>query len=89
VRHAWDPAKDRSNWKKHGVAFGEAVKSFADPLAIIVDDDVHPERAILIGTAWKARVLLTVFIDRGDDEIRIISARLASRAERRLYEEGD
>jgi len=46
VRYVWDPKKARSNEQKHGVSFKEAVTSFADPLAIIADDLVHPERAI-------------------------------------------
>jgi uncharacterized protein len=89
VRYVWDPTKARSNQAKHGVAFDEAVTCFADPLALIVDDDLHPERAILIGMSRTARVVLTVFVDKRKDVIRIISARLASRAERRRYEEGE
>ena len=89
MRYVWDPKKERSNQQKHGVAFEEAVTSFADPLAIIADDIVHPERAILIGMSWKARILVTVFIEKSDDEIRLISARLATRPERRRYEEGE
>ena len=89
VRYIWDPKKARSNEKKHSISFEEAVTSFADPLAIIADDLVHPERAILIGMSWRARILLTVFIEEGEDEIRLISARLATRPERRRYEEGE
>ncbi len=89
VRYVWDPTKGRTNRKKHGVSFEEAVTSFADPLAIIVDDGEHPERAILIGMSFAERVLFTVFIDNRDDEIRLISARMATRAERRRYEEGE
>jgi uncharacterized DUF497 family protein len=89
VRYVWDPKKARSNEQKHGVSFEEAVTSFADPLAIIADDVLHPERAILIGMSWKTRVLVTVFIEKSDDEIRLISARLATRPERRRYEEGE
>jgi hypothetical protein len=50
---------------------------------------VHPERAILIGMSREARILVTVFIERTEDEVRLISARLATRPERRRYEEGD
>jgi uncharacterized DUF497 family protein len=45
VRFTWDPRKAASNVSKHGVAFKEAVTVFADPLAIIVEDAEHPERA--------------------------------------------
>jgi uncharacterized protein len=89
VRYVWDPTKGRTNRKKHGVSFEEAVTTFADPLAIIVDDDVHPERAVLIGMSFTERVVVTIFIEKHDDEIRLISARMATRAERRRYEEGD
>ncbi len=89
VRYVWDPKKARSNEQKHGVSFEEAVTSFADPLAIIADDTVHPERAILVGMSWKTRALVTVFIEKSNDEIRVISARLATRPERRRYEEGE
>jgi uncharacterized DUF497 family protein len=89
VRYVWNPTKARTNRTKHGVAFEEAVTSFADPFGLVVDDDEHPERAILIGTSWKERILFTVFIEKGDTETRLISARLATRAERRRYEEGE
>ncbi len=71
------------------VSFEEAVTSFADPLAIIVDDLVHHERTILIGMSWETRILVTVFLEKTEDEVRRISARLATRPERRRYEEGD
>jgi uncharacterized protein len=90
VRYVWDPKKARSNEQKHRIAFEEAVTSFADPLAIIVDDLVHAGRAVLIGMSSEARILVTVFIEKTeDDEIRLISARLATRPERRRYEEGE
>ena len=89
MRYVWDPKKARANQKKHGVPFDEAVTAFADPLGIIVDDDVHPERALLIGMSGNARILFTVFVERDETVTRIISARLASRSERRRYEEGE
>jgi uncharacterized DUF497 family protein len=42
-----------------------------------------------IRMSWKARILVTVFIEKTEDEIRLISARLATRPERRRYEEGE
>ena len=89
VRFTWDPSKARSNVRKHAVSFEEAVTCFADPHALIVDDLVHPERAILMGASSKERILLTVFIEKSEDETRVISARLATRPERRRYEEGE
>ncbi len=89
ARYVWDPKKAASNQKKHGVAFDEAVTAFADPLALIVEDDLHPERAILIGTSTRERILVTLFIETDDRVIRLVSARVATRPERRRYEEGD
>ena len=93
LRFAWDPNKAESNRKKHGVTFEEAATAFADPLAIIVEDRVHAERSLLIGRSVAERTLLTVFVDSeligsSLEEIRIISARLATKRERRRYEEG-
>jgi uncharacterized protein len=89
VRYVWDPNKAAANQKKHGILFEEAVTAFADPLGIIVDDGVHLDRAILIGTSERERTLVTVFVERDENVTRIISARLASRSERRRYEEGE
>jgi len=90
----WDPRKAASNLSKHGVAFEEAATVFADPLAIIVGDAQHGERALIIGSSLAARVLVTVFIevnhdDESKDEIRLVSARPATKHERRRYEEGE
>lgn len=89
MRYVWDLEKARTNQKKHGVHFEEAVTAFADPLGLIVDDDAHPERAVLIGLSGRDRILLTVFIEKGDTETRLISARLATRPEPRRYEEDE
>ena len=94
MRFTWDPIKAELNRKKHGVTFDEAATAFADPLAIVVEDDMHGERSLLIGQSVAERTLLTVFVDINasdddPDEIRIISARLATKHERRRYEEGE
>ena len=95
MRFAWDPEKAESNVSKHGVAFEEAVTVFADPLALIVDDAEHVGRSIITGQSTEARVLVTVFVEtlrNGDDDedvTRIISARRATKQERRRYEEGE
>jgi uncharacterized DUF497 family protein len=88
VRFAWDPRKAAANFRKHGVTFEEATTVFMDPLALIVDDMRHPERALIIGESALRRVLVTVFIEGGEEETRIVSARRATRQERRRYEEG-
>jgi uncharacterized protein len=89
VHFTWDPKKARSNLKKHGVSFEEAVTVFADPLALIVEDFLHEDRSLLIGQSARQRTLVTVFIERAENWIRIISARRATARERRRYEEGD
>jgi hypothetical protein len=49
VRFTWDPKKAEINARKHRVSFAEAATTFADPLALIVDDDLRRDRCILIG----------------------------------------
>ena len=71
-RFTWDPKKAASNLKKHGVSLVEAASVFADPLAAMLDDELDPERAILVGHAETGRVLLVVFIELSDETIRII-----------------
>jgi uncharacterized DUF497 family protein len=87
MKFAWDPRKAASNRKKHGVSFGEAATCFADPHALLLEEKLQPARAVLIGVSEKERLLFTVFVEIADDEIRIISARKATRHERRRYEE--
>ena len=91
LRFSWDPRKAASNLRKHGVSFEEAVTAFGDPLSITISDPLHSEpedRFVLLGLSANSRLLVVVHAERGDDEIRIISARLASRRERTQYEEG-
>jgi uncharacterized DUF497 family protein len=91
VRFEWDERKAAANLSKHGVSFDEASTVFADPLAAIFDDEEHSQhevREILIGHSVFQRLLLVSFTERGGDLIRIISARKATRRERKDYEEG-
>ena len=89
MRFTWDPRKAATNERKHGVSFDEAVSTFADALALIVDDALDPERSILIGLSKRGRTILTVYCELTVDLIRIISARRATSHERRRYEEGE
>lgn len=85
----WDTVKAAANVTAHGVEFEEAVTVFQDPLAKIHDDPDHSldeKREILIGHSREGRLLLVSFADRRS-RIRIISARTATRRERRDYEE--
>lgn len=86
----WDAAKARSNVRKHHVRFEEAATVFLDDLAVPYEDLDVPERLIVIGMSARLNLLLVVFAERGGGEIiRIISARRATRSERRAYEQGD
>ncbi|MEL6469657.1 MAG: BrnT family toxin [Cyanobacteria bacterium J06623_4] len=83
----YDPNKDASNLKKHGISFRAAESAFFDPLAILYEDlNVEGEvRFILIGRGANYNLLVVVFTSRGDDT-RIISARRATRSEIKDYE---
>ena len=86
---AWDEEKAASNQKKHKVTFEEAATVFADSLAAIFEDEGHAEeehREIIIGHSAENRLLLVCFTERAG-AIRIISARRATKRERRDYEE--
>ncbi len=87
----WDEDKATGNVRKHRVTFNEASTVFADPLAVIFDDEEHSAdetREIIIGHSVLKRLLLVSFTERGEDVVRIISARKATKRERRHYEEG-
>lgn len=88
VRFAWDSRKAASNRAKHGVSFADAATTFADPLALLLEDEAHADRGILIGQSDSARLLFTVYVEIHEDVIRIISARRTTSRERRRYEEG-
>jgi hypothetical protein len=84
----WDPRKARSNIAKHGVTFEEASTVFADSLSLTIPDPEHSrseQRYVTMGRAFTGKLLVVVHTDRGDN-IRLISARRASRRERRSYE---
>jgi uncharacterized protein len=85
----WDADKDKRNKNKRGVSFEEASTVFADPLSRTIADPVHSDeedRFITLGESHRGRLLVVVFTDRGN-KIRIISARVATRRERKDYEE--
>jgi uncharacterized DUF497 family protein len=83
----WDAAKAQENLVKHGVTFEEASTVFDDPRAIDAPDLVHADRFVIIGLSHRSRVLFVVSAERGD-RVRLISARKASPAQRKKYEEG-
>lgn len=91
MQFEWNPDKANLNLKKHGVSFNEASTVFNDPLSITFPDLDHSfgeERYVIIGVSSASRILIVSHTDRSD-RIRIISAREATRNERRFYEDGE
>jgi uncharacterized DUF497 family protein len=89
VRFAWDPKKAAKNLKKHGVDFREAATVFDDTLSTTFPDPDHSvgeARFLTIGMSKLLRILVVAHTESGDT-MRIISARPATRRERRFYEE--
>ena len=85
----WDPRKAASNARKHGVSFEEAATAFGDPLSITISDPDHSEeeqRFVLLGLSHRERLLVVAHVE-WEETVRIISARIATRRERRTYEE--
>ena len=85
----WDPKKAEANRARHGIDFEEALTVFRDPLARIFDDEEHSEderREMVVGHSVKQRLIVACFTVQGE-RIRLISARKATRWERKDYEE--
>lgn len=91
LEFGWDPDKAAANPGKHqGVTFDEAETAFSDPLGGVIDDPDHSVvgvRLVLLARSSRGRLLAVMFTERGPDRIRLISARPATRPERRSYEE--
>ena len=88
MTYQWDNDKATANLRKHGIDFADAVSVFSDDLAITIPDErFDEERFITVGMDAFSRVLVVVYTWRGN-EIRLISARKATRPERKQYEEG-
>lgn len=84
----WDLKKATLNLKKHGVSFEEASSVLFARNTIELEDPRHGEqRFIIIGFSIRTRLLTVVYAYRNEDEIRIISARKATKNEARNYEE--
>jgi uncharacterized DUF497 family protein len=85
----WDPEKAVGNLRKHGVSFEEATTVFGDPMAMNMPDPDHSlteERFVLLGLSHRLRLLVVAYAERGT-RTGLISAREATRKERRQYEE--
>ena len=89
LKFEWDRKKAAANARKHGVTFAEAVTCFDDPRACYLRNEAssYEDRLILIALSSKQRLLFVVHAEVGRDAIRIVSARKASPAQRRIYDE--
>jgi len=92
LQFEWDPAKDVANRRDHGLSFEEATTVFADELGRFKGDPDHSEdedRFLLLGLSASLRVVVVSYSYRhGDEVVRIISARKATRKERIQYSRG-
>ena len=90
MRFEWDPRKAAANLRKHGISFEEATTALRDDLALTGRDPDHSTgeaRYITFGVSSRGRLLVVSHTERGG-LVRIISARTATKSERKIYEEG-
>lgn len=88
MKFEWNHQKAKSNVRKHRVSFTEAITVFDDPFLIVISDPDHSdeeERLFLIGESNRLRLLVVIYTEKGN-RIRLISARRATKAERKTYE---
>ena len=85
--YQWDPEKADLNYKKHEVDFADAVGVFEDEWALTIKQEIvkNEQRFASIGTDFLVRIVVVVYTYRGDD-IRLISAKPATKSERNVYE---
>lgn len=91
MRFYWDEEKAAANLAKHGVSFNEAATVFGDSLSWAYSDPDHSEfeqRWVTIGLSEDHRILVVSHTEEHEESVRILSARQATRKERRFYEEG-
>jgi hypothetical protein len=91
MKFSWDPKKAAANLKKHGVSFEEASTAFHDTFSITGSDPDHSgqeQRFVTFGNSSQDCLLVVAHTDEGET-IRMISARLVTKQERRIYEEGE
>jgi uncharacterized DUF497 family protein len=88
IQFEWNSRKAAANLRKHGVSFEQACEVFFDPFVTVVAAGTEEEdREAAIGMTAGSRLLVVVHVLRGDNVFRIISARPATPAERRRYED--
>lgn len=90
MKFEWDAGKAAKNEKKHGISFLEATTIFADPLELTISDSDHSAgeyRFLSIGRSCAGNLLVVSYTERQPNQIRIISARKATRQEQKSYEQ--
>ena len=91
MKFEWDPNKAASNVRRHGIAFEDAASVFGDPLARTIPDPEHSTeetRFVTMGMTAGGRLVVVVHTDR-EGRTRLISARPATRREKKSYEKAD
>ena len=90
MKFGWDASKARNNAAKQGVTFEEAASVFSDPLVRYeLENRNGEERILATGMSARPRILFVVCVERDDDIYRIVSARKATKHERKTYQEGN
>ena len=90
MKFGWDVKKANSNLRKHRVTFEEAATALSDPMAVTGSDPDHSiseDRYVTFGLSERGRLLVVAHTE-DVETIRIISARVARKGERKIYEEG-
>ena len=88
----WNPEKEQSNQRKHGVSFLEASTVFGDPMELTIYNPDHSEgehRFLSMGRSSSGRLLVVSYTEREENRVRIINARPATAAEVKRYESKD
>lgn len=90
LQFEWNPEKARRNIEKHGVSFEGAATVLGDSLSYTFDDPDHSDeeiRFLTVGLTATGKLLVVSHTDR-EDKVRIISARILTKQERKFYEGG-
>ena len=89
MKYEWDSLKATENIRKHNVEFADAVISLEDEYSLTIEDNFHNEQRFkTLGMGALLNILLVVHVERGTNNIRIISARKADKKEIKQYYKG-
>src|SRR5262249_35804402 len=89
VQFEWDPQKEKTNLREHGISFSEAASVLEDDFGITREDPavVEEQRFVTLGVSDKGNLLVVVHAFREPDTILLISAWKANRRQKGTYEE--